>query len=126
MAVITANNLDLTFQTNDGPVHALKGVNLDIDKGDFVSFIGPSGCGKTTFLRCIAALETPTGGELSVNGNGGDDLLEEFDVNFLEFDERSIEDDFVGGLPAMFAQARAFNTNFNDAVVLFGFFNLAD
>ncbi|MBO9452097.1 ABC transporter ATP-binding protein [Tropicibacter sp. R16_0] len=66
--VIEANNLDLTFQTNDGPVHALKDVNLQIYKGDFVSFIGPSGCGKTTFLRCIAALETPTGGSLSVNG----------------------------------------------------------
>ncbi|WP_170437219.1 ABC transporter ATP-binding protein [Ruegeria arenilitoris] len=66
--VIEAKNLDLTFQTNDGPVHALKDVNLAIDKGEFVSFIGPSGCGKTTFLRCVAALETPTGGTLSVNG----------------------------------------------------------
>lgn len=66
--VISAKSLDLTFETNDGPVHALKGVDLDINKGDFVSFIGPSGCGKTTFLRCIAALETPTGGELTVNG----------------------------------------------------------
>ncbi|WP_170339630.1 ABC transporter ATP-binding protein [Ruegeria arenilitoris] len=66
--VIEAKNLDLTFQTNDGPVHALKDVNLAIDKGEFVSFIGPSGCGKTTFLRCVAALETPTGGTLTVNG----------------------------------------------------------
>ncbi|WP_170450298.1 ABC transporter ATP-binding protein [Ruegeria arenilitoris] len=66
--VIEAKNLDLTFQTNDGPVHALKDVNLAVDKGEFVSFIGPSGCGKTTFLRCVAALETPTGGTLTVNG----------------------------------------------------------
>ncbi|GGE22230.1 sulfonate ABC transporter ATP-binding lipoprotein [Primorskyibacter flagellatus] len=66
--VISASSLDLTFQTNDGPVHALKGVDLDIGKGEFVSFIGPSGCGKTTFLRCIAALEEPTGGTLTVNG----------------------------------------------------------
>lgn len=66
--VISASSLDLTFQTGDGPVHALKGVDLDIRKGEFVSFIGPSGCGKTTFLRCIAALETPTGGTLTVNG----------------------------------------------------------
>ncbi len=66
--VIEASHLDLTFQTNDGPVHALKDVNLTINKGDFVSFIGPSGCGKTTFLRCIAALEMPTGGNLTVNG----------------------------------------------------------
>ena len=66
--MISAKSLDLTFETNDGPVHALKGVDLNIGKGEFVSFIGPSGCGKTTFLRCIAALETPTGGELTVNG----------------------------------------------------------
>ncbi len=67
-AVVEAAHLDLTFQTNDGPVHALRDVTLDISRGDFVSFIGPSGCGKTTFLRCIAGLETPTGGTLSVNG----------------------------------------------------------
>lgn len=66
--VISARNVDLTFETGSGPVHALRDVSLDIAKGDFVSFIGPSGCGKTTFLRCIAALETPTGGTLEVNG----------------------------------------------------------
>ncbi len=66
--VISARSLDLTFETNDGPVHALKGVDLDIKQGDFVSFIGPSGCGKTTFLRVMADLEQPTGGEITVNG----------------------------------------------------------
>ncbi|UWQ19231.1 ABC transporter ATP-binding protein [Jannaschia sp. M317] len=68
MTTISAQSLDLTFQTGDGPVHALKDVSLDINEGEFVSFIGPSGCGKTTFLRCVAALETPTGGTLQVNG----------------------------------------------------------
>ena len=72
-AVISAENLDLTFQTNDGPVHALKGVSLDVGKGDFVSFIGPSGCGKTTFLRCMADLEKPTGGSITVNGTTPED-----------------------------------------------------
>jgi len=71
--VIMAKGLNLTFQTADGPVHALKDVNLSIGKGEFVSFIGPSGCGKTTFLRCIAALEQPTGGTLSVNGMTADE-----------------------------------------------------
>ncbi|WP_417726442.1 ABC transporter ATP-binding protein [Roseovarius sp.] len=66
--VISARNLSLTFQTGDGPVHALKDVSLEVTKGDFVSFIGPSGCGKTTFLRCMADLEHPTGGNMSVNG----------------------------------------------------------
>ncbi|WP_439148528.1 ABC transporter ATP-binding protein [Sulfitobacter sp.] len=72
-AVISAKNLSLTFQTNDGPVHALKDVSLDIEKGDFVSFIGPSGCGKTTFLRCMADLEQPTGGTITVNGVSAED-----------------------------------------------------
>lgn len=67
-AVISADSLDLTFETRDGPIHALKDVNLDINAGDFVSFIGPSGCGKTTFLRVMADLEQPTGGKVTVNG----------------------------------------------------------
>ena len=66
--VIDAKGLDLTFQTNDGPVHALSDINLQIESGEFVSFIGPSGCGKTTLLRVIADLEKPTGGSISVNG----------------------------------------------------------
>lgn len=66
--VISAQNLDLTFETNDGPVHALKDITLDIAEGEFVSLIGPSGCGKTTLLRVIADLEQPTGGTVSING----------------------------------------------------------
>ena len=71
--VVAAKALELTFQTNDGPVHALTGVDLTIDKGEFVSFIGPSGCGKTTFLRVMAALEHPTGGSITINGMSPDE-----------------------------------------------------
>jgi NitT/TauT family transport system ATP-binding protein len=53
-------------------VQALTGVDLTIQRGEFVSFIGPSGCGKTTFLRAVAALETPTEGMLTVNGMSPD------------------------------------------------------
>jgi NitT/TauT family transport system ATP-binding protein len=66
--VVEIEKLSLVFETADGPVHALSGVDLAIEAGEFVSFIGPSGCGKTTLLRVIADLEQPTGGRLSVNG----------------------------------------------------------
>jgi NitT/TauT family transport system ATP-binding protein len=67
-SVVTAKGLGLTFSTGDGDVVALTDVNLDINQGEFVSFIGPSGCGKTTFLRVIADLEQPTSGTITVNG----------------------------------------------------------
>ncbi|MEL6946440.1 MAG: ABC transporter ATP-binding protein [Pseudomonadota bacterium] len=72
MTLISAQSLSLTFETNDGPVHALSNVDLDVAQGDFVSFIGPSGCGKTTFLRVVADLEHPTGGTITVNGGTPD------------------------------------------------------
>ena len=71
--MISVKDLDLIFETNDGPVQALSNVSLEIEKGDFVSFIGPSGCGKTTLLRTIAALEKPTSGNLMVNGLSPED-----------------------------------------------------
>ena len=71
--MISVKDVDLIFETNDGPVHALKDVSLEVEEGDFVSFIGPSGCGKTTLLRAIAALEIPSKGHLTVNGKSPDD-----------------------------------------------------
>jgi len=66
--VVSAKGLGLTYHTRDGDVVALSDVNLEIARGEFVSFIGPSGCGKTTFLRVIADLEQPTSGSINVNG----------------------------------------------------------
>lgn len=67
-SVIQIDDLSLTFETNDGPVHALSHIDLSIAQGEFVSLIGPSGCGKTTLLRVIADLERATGGGITVNG----------------------------------------------------------
>ena len=66
-SVISASDLSLTYETNDGPVHALQDIDINIKEGEFVSFIGPSGCGKTTLLRVIADLESPTKGMIEVN-----------------------------------------------------------
>ena len=71
--MISVKDVDLIFETYDGPVQALSNVSLEIEKGDFVSLIGPSGCGKTTLLRTIAALEKPTSGNLMVNGLSPED-----------------------------------------------------
>lgn len=67
-SVIDIGKLSLTFQTADGPVHALSDIDLAVSQGEFVSLIGPSGCGKTTLLRLIADLEAPTAGSILVNG----------------------------------------------------------
>src|SRR5689334_20062451 len=49
-----------------GPVEAVRGVTLEVRRGQVVVLIGPSGCGKSTFLRCINLLETPSAGTLQV------------------------------------------------------------
>ena len=46
----------------------LRGVSLDVNKGDVIAVIGPSGCGKSTFLRCLNLLETPSSGEIIFDG----------------------------------------------------------
>src|SRR5947209_1004128 len=51
-----------------GAVEAVAGISLEVEHGQFVSFIGPSGCGKTTSLRLVAGLETPTSGDIFING----------------------------------------------------------
>lgn len=52
-----------------GSLEVLKGVNLDVRKGDVVAIIGPSGCGKSTFLRCLNLLESPNSGVIMLDGN---------------------------------------------------------
>ncbi|WP_244834098.1 ABC transporter ATP-binding protein [Clostridium sp. BJN0001] len=64
---IQIKDLNINFKDNAGKtVQALKDVNLDIYKGEFISLLGPSGCGKTTLLRSIADLQEPTEGEIKV------------------------------------------------------------
>jgi lactose/L-arabinose transport system ATP-binding protein len=57
-----------------GSVEVIKGVDLDIESGEFVVFVGPSGCGKSTLLRMIAGLEDITGGKLSIGGKVVNDV----------------------------------------------------
>ena len=62
--IISVRGLEKTFGDNE----VLRGVNIDIKKGDVVVIVGPSGCGKSTFLRTLNLLEQPTGGEIILDG----------------------------------------------------------
>jgi putative ABC transport system ATP-binding protein len=68
MEIIKVKDLEKIYQDNGVPVHAVRGVNLDISKGEFLVIAGPSGSGKTTLLNMIGALDKPTKGNIYFEG----------------------------------------------------------
>ena len=67
-ALVSIRNLTKTYQRGPERVEVLHGVDLDIAQGDFVALMGPSGSGKTTLLNLIGGLDTPTSGEIAIDG----------------------------------------------------------
>src|SRR4030043_1644697 len=67
-AVVEAVNLKKTYMLGKVPVEALRGVNLKVEKGDFLAVLGPSGSGKSTMLNLIGALDKPSSGTLLIDG----------------------------------------------------------
>lgn len=67
--LVSIRNLTKTYQRGPEKVHVLHGLDLDIGKGDFVALMGPSGSGKTTLLNLIGGLDTPTSGEIEIEGD---------------------------------------------------------
>ncbi|HEX5423073.1 MAG TPA: ATP-binding cassette domain-containing protein, partial [Candidatus Acidoferrales bacterium] len=68
-SLIQVRDLDKTYRRGNEDIHVLQGLNLDVDKGDFVAFMGPSGSGKTTLLNLLGGLDVPTRGSVTVAGD---------------------------------------------------------
>ena len=66
--LVSLRNLSKIYQRGPEKIQVLQGIDLDIDKGDFVALMGPSGSGKTTLLNLIGGLDSPTSGEVTING----------------------------------------------------------
>jgi len=75
--IIQTNNLIKEYDVGSQKVKALDGINLAVEKGEFISIMGPSGSGKTTLMNIIGCLDTPTNGTYHLNGISVSDLTED-------------------------------------------------
>lgn len=72
--IVQAKNLHKVYETGDLKVHALRGVDIEIERGEMISIMGPSGCGKTTLLNCLSGIDDPTQGKVIIEGTSLADL----------------------------------------------------
>ena len=87
MKVIEAYNISKTYNTTQIPVHALNGVDIEINEGEFTAIVGPSGSGKSTLLNIIGGLDNPSGGSIQV---GGKDITSMKENQLIDFRLRNI------------------------------------
>lgn len=80
--MIQIDDLTKTFRTDEVETLALRGISLNIEKGEFVGIMGPSGCGKSTLLNILGLLDNPTGGKYFLNGIDVTDLKEKDRTSF--------------------------------------------
>jgi len=69
MSIIQINKLTKTYHDTEVPVHAVNGIDLSFEEGEFAAIVGPSGCGKTTLMNMIGGLEVPSTGNVMVDGS---------------------------------------------------------
>jgi putative ABC transport system ATP-binding protein len=72
--LLQLEDLTKVFHTDEVETHALSGIHLEIQRGEYVSIAGPSGCGKSTLLSILGLLDTPTGGNYRLNGKQVEEL----------------------------------------------------
>ncbi|MGI9530055.1 ABC transporter ATP-binding protein [Lutimonas sp.] len=89
MSIIQINKLTKTYHDTEIPVHAVNGIDLSFEIGEFAAIVGPSGCGKTTLMNMIGGLEVPTSGKVIVDGSvmselSSNDLID-FRLNNIGF-----------------------------------------
>ena len=77
MSILQVTDLSKTYGTGDAAVHALRGASFSLEKGEFAAVVGESGSGKSTLLNCIGGLETPTAGQVIIDGQPLFELDEE-------------------------------------------------
>ena len=77
MSILQANNLTKVYGSGENAVHALDGISLSVEKGEFVSIVGTSGSGKSTLLHMLGGLDRPTGGTVTIDGKDIFSLKEE-------------------------------------------------
>jgi putative ABC transport system ATP-binding protein len=73
-SIIQTRELKKTYGANGNAVHALRGIDLDVARGEFVALIGPSGSGKSTLMAILGCLDRPTGGSFTLDGERVDGL----------------------------------------------------
>ncbi len=87
MSIIEVKSLTKTYHDTEIPVHAVNGIDLSFEEGEFTAVVGPSGCGKTTLMNMIGGLEKPTSGEVRV----GESLMSELSSHdLIDFRLRNI------------------------------------
>ena len=84
--IIKTENLTKEYDVGSQKVKALDGINLSVEKGEFISIMGPSGSGKTTLMNIIGCLDTPTNGTYQLNGKSVSDLSED-ELAYIRNDE---------------------------------------
>lgn len=77
MAMIKLSGINKVYRTKEIETQALENVNIEIEKGEFVSIMGPSGCGKSTLLNIMGLLDAPTSGVIEINGTSVDALTKD-------------------------------------------------